>query len=180
MGAVTPRTPDGGTVRSVPMAQMQQDSRHDTKAPLAKPAERADAAPGYQSGFGNEFATEAVPGALPLGRNSPQRAPYGLYAEQLSGTRVHRAARRESPHLALPHPPLRGARAFQAHRQRADGAPAPFARTSRARTDCGGTRSRCPTRPTDFVDGMSTIGGNGDAARADRHRHPPLSPPTGR
>ncbi len=40
----------------------------------------------YQSGFGNEFATEAVPGALPEGRNSPQRAPHGLYAEQLSGT----------------------------------------------------------------------------------------------
>ena len=40
----------------------------------------------YQSGFGNEFATEALPGALPVGRNSPQRAPYGLYAEQLSGT----------------------------------------------------------------------------------------------
>src|SRR5579862_6192562 len=40
----------------------------------------------YQSGFGNEFATEALPGALPEGRNSPQKAPYGLYAEQLSGT----------------------------------------------------------------------------------------------
>src|SRR5437870_13598716 len=40
----------------------------------------------YQSGFGNEFATEALPGALPVGQNSPQRAPYGLYAEQLSGT----------------------------------------------------------------------------------------------
>src|SRR5438046_407783 len=40
----------------------------------------------YQTGFANEFATEALPGALPDGRNSPQRAPYGLYAEQLSGT----------------------------------------------------------------------------------------------
>ena len=40
----------------------------------------------YQSGFANEFATEALPGALPEGRNSPQQAPYGLYAEQLSGT----------------------------------------------------------------------------------------------
>jgi homogentisate 1,2-dioxygenase len=44
------------------------------------------AALSYQSGFGNEFATEAVAGALPQGRNSPQRAPHGLYAEQLSGT----------------------------------------------------------------------------------------------
>jgi homogentisate 1,2-dioxygenase len=40
----------------------------------------------YLSGFGNEFATESLPGALPVGRNSPQKCPYGLYAEQLSGT----------------------------------------------------------------------------------------------
>lgn len=40
----------------------------------------------YQSGFGNQFASEAVPGALPQGRNSPQRAPHGLYAELLSGS----------------------------------------------------------------------------------------------
>ena len=38
------------------------------------------------TGFGNEFASEAVAGALPQGRNSPQRVPFGLYAEQLSGT----------------------------------------------------------------------------------------------
>ncbi|GAB4193485.1 MAG: homogentisate 1,2-dioxygenase [Thalassobaculales bacterium] len=40
----------------------------------------------YQSGFGNHFESEALPGALPVGRNSPQRPAYGLYAEQLSGT----------------------------------------------------------------------------------------------
>jgi homogentisate 1,2-dioxygenase len=40
----------------------------------------------YQSGFGNEFATEAVAGALPVGQNAPQQAPLGLYAEQLSGS----------------------------------------------------------------------------------------------
>src|SRR6202167_6407506 len=40
----------------------------------------------YESGFGNQFVTEAVKGALPVGRNSPQQAPLGLYAEQLSGT----------------------------------------------------------------------------------------------
>jgi len=42
--------------------------------------------PGYLSGFGNEFATEAVAGALPKGQNSPQKPPLGLYAEQLSGS----------------------------------------------------------------------------------------------
>ena len=40
----------------------------------------------YQSGFGNEFASEAVAGSLPQGRNSPQRVAHGLYAELLSGT----------------------------------------------------------------------------------------------
>jgi len=40
----------------------------------------------YMSGFGNHFATEAVAGALPEGQNSPQKPPFGLYAEQLSGT----------------------------------------------------------------------------------------------
>ncbi len=40
----------------------------------------------HQSGFGNQFATEALPGALPVGRNSPQRPPLGLYAELLSGS----------------------------------------------------------------------------------------------
>lgn len=40
----------------------------------------------YQSGFGNHFESEAVPGALPAGRNSPQKPPFGLYAEQLNGT----------------------------------------------------------------------------------------------
>ena len=41
---------------------------------------------GYMSGFGNGFESEALPGALPVGRNSPQKCPYGLYAEQLSGS----------------------------------------------------------------------------------------------
>ncbi len=40
----------------------------------------------YMSGFGNEFESEALAGALPKGQNSPQRCPYGLYAEQLSGS----------------------------------------------------------------------------------------------
>lgn len=40
----------------------------------------------YMSGFGNSFETEALPNALPVGRNSPQKCNYGLYAEQLSGS----------------------------------------------------------------------------------------------
>ena len=56
-----------------------------TKPDTLTPA-RIDITPSYMSGFGNSFETEALPGALPIGRNSPQRAPYGLYAEQLSGS----------------------------------------------------------------------------------------------
>jgi homogentisate 1,2-dioxygenase len=45
-----------------------------------------DTALGYMTGFGGHFETEAVDGALPKGRNSPQRPAFGLYAEQLSGS----------------------------------------------------------------------------------------------
>lgn len=51
------------------------------KAPsLAGPHE------GYMPGFGNDYETEALPGALPQSANSPQKCNYGLYGEQLSGT----------------------------------------------------------------------------------------------
>src|SRR4029453_13804837 len=50
------------------------------------PAKSGSGETDYLSGFGNQFETEALPGALPVGRNSPQRCAYGLYAEQLSGS----------------------------------------------------------------------------------------------
>src|SRR5216684_2442056 len=53
---------------------------------LASSKDRETATVKYMSGFGNSFETEALPGALPIGRNSPQKASYGLYAEQLSGS----------------------------------------------------------------------------------------------
>src|SRR6202040_923457 len=40
----------------------------------------------YQSGFGNEFKSEAAEGVLPRGQNSTQKVAHGLYTEQLSGT----------------------------------------------------------------------------------------------
>ncbi len=59
----------------------------DQPAPFTFPtASDRSLHPGYMSGFGNGFETEALPGALPIGRNSPQQCPYGLYAEQLSGS----------------------------------------------------------------------------------------------
>ena len=45
-----------------------------------------DMMPDMMPGFGNDFETEALPGALPQGQNSPQKCAYGLYAEQLSGS----------------------------------------------------------------------------------------------
>src|SRR5688500_16139317 len=67
----------------------------------------------YMSGFGGHFESEAVPGALPKGRNSPQRPAFGLYAEQLSGT-AFTAARHENRRSWLyrmrptaDHPPYR-------------------------------------------------------------------------
>jgi len=57
-----------------------------TAAPGPARAGQSSLTPGYMSGFGNGFETEALPGALPIGRNSPQRCAYGLYAEQLSGS----------------------------------------------------------------------------------------------
>ena len=50
------------------------------------PARSGSSQPAYLSGFGNGFETEALPDALPVGRNSPQCCAYGLYAEQLSGS----------------------------------------------------------------------------------------------
>ncbi|MGC9417769.1 MAG: homogentisate 1,2-dioxygenase [Rhodovulum sp.] len=53
---------------------------------MVQAANRAGTHPGYMPGFGNDFESEALPGALPQGQNSPQKCAYGLYAEQLSGT----------------------------------------------------------------------------------------------
>src|ERR1700679_2307572 len=52
------------------------------------------------SGFASYFETEAVADALPVGRNSPQKVPYGLYAEQLSGS-AFTAPRHENRHSWL-------------------------------------------------------------------------------
>ena len=59
----------------------QEPEREITRA-----ATSAGTTEGYMPGFGNDFESEALPGALPQGQNSPQRCAYGLYAEQLSGT----------------------------------------------------------------------------------------------
>ncbi len=61
-------------------------SPDDNVIPMPQRDAAGERGAGYMSGFGNEFATEALPGVLPQGQNSPQKVAYGLYAEQLSGT----------------------------------------------------------------------------------------------
>jgi homogentisate 1,2-dioxygenase len=134
-----------------------------TRTTDATRATAAMAAPlTYQSGFGNEFATEALPGALPVGRNSPQRVAYGLYAEQLSGTAftAPRGANRRSwlyrIRPAAVHEPFRrrdNGRIESAY----DGVPTP---PNQLRWD----PLPLPSEPADFVDGLVTMAGNGDPA----------------
>ena len=115
--------------------------------------------PGYQSGFGNEFATEALPGALPHGQNSPQRCPYGLYAEQFSGTAftAPRAANRRSwlyrIRPAVTHQPFeRFAHSLLDQAPNADPSP-----PNQLRWD----PLALPAEPTDFIDGLVPMAGNG-------------------
>lgn len=115
------------------------------------------------SGFGNEHATEAVKGALPEGRNSPQKVPFGLYAEQLSGT-AFTAPRSENRRSWLYR--LRPSAAHAEYEPLAH----PFLRSGPFE-DVPASPNRLrwgapplPTEPTDFVDGLFTIGGNGSPA----------------
>ncbi|MGC6328009.1 homogentisate 1,2-dioxygenase [Rhizorhabdus sp. FW153] len=112
------------------------------------------------TGFGNHFATEAVAGALPVGRNAPQRPAFGLYAEQLSGS-AFTAPRSENRRSwlyrmrpAANHPPFRtyegGTRLCAAPYAEAPANP------NRLRWD----PLPPPTEATDFVDGLVTLAGN--------------------
>ncbi|MGW3654501.1 homogentisate 1,2-dioxygenase [Streptomyces sp. NPDC005151] len=118
----------------------------------------------HSAGFGNEHSSEAVPGALPHGRNSPQRAPLGLYAEQLSGS-------------AFTEPRAHNRRSWL-YRIRPSAAHPPF-----VRIDNGAVRTAPftesvpdpnrlrwdplpdPAPGTDFLAGLWTLGGNGDATQ---------------
>lgn len=115
----------------------------------------------YMSGFGNEFASEALPGALPEGRNTPQKVAYGLYAEQLTGSAftAPRAGNKRTwlyrirpsvmhkPYEPLKHKTLRST---------------PFneienSTPNQLRWD----PLEIPSKPTDFIDGLHSMAGNG-------------------
>ncbi len=117
---------------------------------------------GYQSGFGNEFATEALAGTLPVGRNSPQRVAHGLYAEQLSGTAFTA--------------PRHANRRSWLYRIRPAAMHGPFAPFAQPRLhndfDAGPVTPDqlrwspppSPSASTDFVEGLFTMAGNGSPA----------------
>ena len=113
----------------------------------------------YQSGFANELSTEALPGALPVGRNSPQRCPYGLYAEQISGTAftAPRGDNRRSwlyrIRPAVTHEPFR-----KIDNGRIEGS---FDDVATPPSQLRWSPLPFPDKRTDFVDGIATIAGNG-------------------
>ena len=117
----------------------------------------------YLSGFGNEFATEAIPGALPVGQNSPQRPPLGLYAEGISGTAftAPRASNRRTwlyrIRPSADHPPFSRIDAGLIRTGPFDeGDPTP----NRLRWD----PPPMPDGAQDFVEGLVTLAGSGSPA----------------
>ena len=114
------------------------------------------------TGFGNEFASEALPGALPRGRNSPQRAPLGLYTELISGT-------------AFTAPRAENRRTWMYRRQPAvvTGTYQPFEQPDWTSGAAGGLAVPpdpmrwnpfpLPDAPTDFLEGLHTVVANGDS-----------------
>jgi len=117
----------------------------------------------YLTGFGNEFATEAVAGALPVGQNSPQKVPFGLYAEVISGT-AFTAPRGEQRRTWTYR--LRPTAAHRPYRRRDDGLlrSGPFTEIETPPNRLRWDPLPLPKDPTDFVDGLVTMAGNGDPA----------------
>jgi len=116
----------------------------------------------YLAGFGNSFVTVAVPGAVPVGRNSPQRVAHGLYAEQLSGTAftAPRSENRRSWLYRIRPAAMHGTfspfaqQAF--HNDFGDGAVTP--------DQLRWNPLALPEQPADFVEGLFTMAGNGGPA----------------
>jgi homogentisate 1,2-dioxygenase len=113
----------------------------------------------YQNGFANEFGTEALEGALPKGRNSPQRCAYGLYAEQFSGTAftTPRHSNRRSWLYRI-----RPAAVHSAFQRMDDGyLTSRFDAVEASPNQLRWGPLPIPVEPTDFIAGLRTAAGNG-------------------
>jgi len=131
-------------------------------SPASPAAHSAVTALRYLSGFGNHHASEAIAGTLPVGRNSPQRVAHGLYAEQLSGTAftAPRAENRRSWLYRIRPAAVHGSFTLLdpgAFHNRFDEQPA-------TPNQLRWSPRPLPSVPTDFIDGLWTIAGNGGAA----------------
>src|SRR5579862_6490609 len=113
----------------------------------------------FQYGFGNHFASEALPGALPVGRNSPQRPAYGLYAEQFSGTAftAPRHANRRSWLYRIRPAAVHGS--FQ--RIESGNLTSRFDAIAPSPNQLRWNPLPLPREPTDFLSALATLGGNG-------------------
>src|SRR5580693_667686 len=117
----------------------------------------------YQSGFGNEFSSEAVDGVLPRGQNSPQKVTHGLYTEQLSGTAftaprgVNRRTWLYRIRPSVAHKPFK-----PISLKRLRSAPFDEVPTPPNQLRWGPIPVPSPSERTDFIDGLITMAGNGD------------------
>ena len=116
---------------------------------------------GYMSGFGNDVATEAIKGALPDGRNSPQQPAFGLYVEQINGTAftAPRGANKRSWMYRI--------RPSVVHRpyERIDNGlirSTPFTEVETTPNQLRWSPLPIPEKPTTFIEGIATMAGNGD------------------
>ena len=140
---------------------LDQPFLHDTGAVTARGSDAR-----MMVGFGNHFATEAVAGALPESRNSPQHVPFGLYTEQMSGT-AFTAPRSENRRSWL----------YRLRPTANHGAYVPFSRETLLRSAPFNEVPPSPNRmrwdpmplpdheTMTFLDGLVTYGGNGDVGR---------------
>ncbi len=130
--------------------------------PMSTGLQAAGQDPAYLPGFGNHFSSETVAGALPVGRNSPQRPPFGLYAEQLSGA-AFTAPRNENRRSWLyrlrpaaqhgPFTPYAGAPQLKT---------APFDANTASPNRLRWDPLPWPATPVDWIDSLVTYGGTGD------------------
>lgn len=118
---------------------------------------------GYMSGFGNEFATEAVPGALPKGQNSPQKPAFGLYAEQINGT-AFTAPRGQNKRSWMYR--IRPSVVHKPYERIDNGMlrSTPFSEVETTPNQLRWSPVAIPDEHTTFVQGLRTMGGNGDLA----------------